>query len=184
MPSKNVIRELAAGEYYHVFNRGIDKSLVFKTKNDYGVFLYYLESFLSDPSRVSSSNPYRTNYQGRVRLVCYCLMPNHYHLFVQQVDDNGLPDFMRALANAYTQYFNTTYDRVGPVFQGRYKAVRIQNDPHFKGISRYIHENPKDLCSDFRNYPYSSYKFFSDKAPDWIHFGELKLGVEPLIKAL
>lgn len=72
-------------------------------------------------------------------------MPNHYHLLLRQEADHGIPRFMQKLGTAYTMYFNVKNKRVGPLFQGRYKAVHIGDEPYLLHLSRYIHINPLDL---------------------------------------
>ena len=69
-------------------------------------------------------------------------MDNHYHLLLQELDEDGISEFMKALSNAYTQYFNQKYDRVGALFQGRYKCRKVDEDSYFTLISKYIHLNP------------------------------------------
>lgn len=176
MPSPNVVRELIAGDYYHVYNRGVNKANLFHDDRDYKVFLYYLKTFLSPPDTLDVEEPFydprRTNYHKRLSLIAYCLMPNHFHLFVQQIDDIGLPEMMRSLANAYTKYFNRRYGRLGPLFQGRYKAARVGDDAYFMHLSRYIHANPKALKIELAKYQFSSYEYFINQSlerPIWLN---------------
>lgn len=175
MPSKHTIRSFFDGGYYHIFNRGVAKQDIYLDKQDYAVFLYYLKSFLSDPELLDKQDPFydsrRLSFHGKVELICYCLMPNHYHLFVTQLEDQGISDFMRALSNAYTKYFNNKYDRVGPIFQGRFKAAGVYSDMHFMHLSRYIHQNPIDLGKDILGYDYSSCRYFltEDDSPSWLN---------------
>ena len=104
-------------------------------------------------------------------------MPNHFHLFVQQKSKDGLKTFMKALSTNYVMYFNSKYDRVGPLFQGTYKAVRIETEPYYVHISRYIHRNPEELLARDQplcTYPYSSYKYYLDgNGPDWLDVSEI-----------
>jgi len=91
-------------------------------------------------------------------------MPNHFHILAKQIRDNGISTFLSKLSNSYTKYFNTRYKRVGPLFQGSFKAVRIENDDQLLHVSRYIHLNPliDYLTRNLRMYPYSSYPEFLD----------------------
>lgn len=95
-----------------------------------------------------------------IELVAFCLMPNHFHLLLRQEMDQGISDFMQKITNSYTRYFNTKHKRVGPVFQGAFKAVHVETDGQLLHLSRYIHLNP--LVSfivrdqDFLSYPWSS----------------------------
>ena len=69
-------------------------------------------------------------------------MPNHYHLLLRQLKQDGIVRFMQKLGTGYTMYFNKVYERVGGLFQGRYKAVIIDKEPHFTYLPFYIHANP------------------------------------------
>lgn len=97
-----------------------------------------------------------------VGLVAFCLMPNHIHLLVKQIVDEGISKYMRQISDSFTRYFNTKYQRVGPLFQGTFKAVRIENDEQLIHVSRYIHLNPLTSFvvreGNFINYPWSSLK--------------------------
>lgn len=89
-------------------------------------------------------------------------MPNHFHLLIKQVEDNGISVFVSKLINSYTKYFNTKYNRVGPLFQGQFKSVLIENDEQLIHLSRYIHLNPlvAHLIMDLKDYRWSSYSEF------------------------
>lgn len=142
--------------FYHVFNRGLEKREIFKSKADYEAFLKIL-----------------TLLQVRfaVKIHSYCLMPNHYHLFVETPKPN-LSRFMRELNGSYTQSFNRSYNRVGPLFQGRFKAILVDQDNYALELSRYIHLNPvKAKISELaQDYPWSSYAFFvgNKKKPEFL----------------
>lgn len=85
-------------------------------------------------------------------------MPNHYHLLIQQLSENGITEFLRKISDSYTRYFNTKHNRVGPLFQGSFKAKLIENDEYLLQLSKYIHRNPFPLKMwEGRVYPYSSY---------------------------
>ncbi|MDP3726244.1 MAG: transposase, partial [bacterium] len=80
-----------------------------------------------------------------VQIHAFCLMPNHYHMLVSPLIDDGIPKFMKKLNMGYAKYFNEKYSRIGALWQGKYKSVAIQGDPHFSWIPYYIHFNPLDL---------------------------------------
>ena len=137
---------------------------------DYSVFISYLASYLSPddlqgPSLQEKVAPSRVprNFFGEIRLLSYCLMPNHFHLLVKQESDRGIDHFMRSLSTKYVRYFNSKYKRVGPLFQGIYKAVRVLDEYQFVYLSKYIHRNPvgilayKDHPCRLEDYRYSSY---------------------------
>lgn len=167
MPSRNVIKEYAKDHYYHVYNRGVNKQLIFLDSQDKSQFLKILQRHLN-PSDTSTKNdglPYR-KFDTELELLCYCLMGNHFHLlFYIKGEGKSLAVFMQSVLTAYTMYFNKKYKRVGTLFQGVFKAARISNDSYLIHISRYIHLNPRT----FRTYFYSSLSFYlSNSSPDWI----------------
>ena len=100
------------------------------------------------------------NYFNKIELLCYVLMPNHFHLEIRQKNRNDMEDFMRSLITKYSKYFNKRYDRVGPLFQGRYSAVLITNERYLLHLGRYIHLNPQEIVANkhsLSSYPWSSY---------------------------
>lgn len=169
MPSKNVIKNYEPGGYYHIYNRGVNKRLIFKDQKDYSTFLSYLQIYLSPPPTLQGSSlkvaPSRElkNYAKEIELISYCLMPNHFHLMIKQNSEYGINHFMRSLCTKYSKYFNTRHERVGHLFQGIYKAVHITNEYQFTYLTKYIHRNPlslsayKDDPRRLLNYKFSSY---------------------------
>lgn len=91
-------------------------------------------------------------------------MPNHFHLLLKQTSDNGISKFMGKTLNSYTRYFNTLNKRVGPLFQGAFKAVRIKTGEQLLHISRYIHLNPyvSNIVKDPSLYKWSSFNAYAD----------------------
>ena len=169
MPSKHSIKEYEPGAYYHIYNRGVEKREVFQDDADYKTFLGYLRLYLTDPNLPGDSRQARApskpvkNYTNKISLLAYCLMPNHFHLFIRQTGIDDICHFMRSLMSEYVRYFNTKYDRVGSLFQGPYKAVKVESEEQWVYLAKYIHRNPLDL-SPFREspgrlaeYKYSSY---------------------------
>lgn len=170
------MKQYESGGYYHIYNRGVEKRAVFLDELDYKTFLSYLKMYLLQPTEriaglqgqslkvAPSRQP--NNFQGEISLIAYCLMPNHFHLFVRQNSDHGIEYFMRSLATKYVQYFNARYRRVGHLFQGRYKAVAVETEYQYTYLTKYIHRNPlslaayKDSPCRLREYPYSSYEVY------------------------
>ncbi|MBL8121587.1 transposase [Candidatus Saccharibacteria bacterium] len=165
MPSRNVIREFAENEYYHVYNRGVEKRIIFVDEQDYTVFLGLLKKYLLG-KQTSKTDRHRINrIDNEVQLLAYCLMPNHFHLLLHQTSIDGVNKLMRKLATGYVMYFNNRYMRVGGLFQGPYKASRINADAYLHHISRYIHLNP----DDYKTWPYSSYQNYTGKrSQEWL----------------
>jgi len=165
---------LVNGEYYHVFNRGVARQSIFQTKRDYERFLLTLTycRFRKAPTPLSWFLRLRSSERDRlmqsrgragqteVSLICFVLMPNHFHFLLRQEVEEGISRFTGRIANSYTKYFNTKYDRVGPLLQGAFKAVRIETDAQLLHVSRYIHLNPLSAHvvtpSTWLNYPWSS----------------------------
>lgn len=97
-----------------------------------------------------------------VEMIAFCLMPNHFHLLLKQVQENGISAFTGNFTNSYTRYFNTKQKRIGPLFQGKFKAVRVETNEQLLHLSRYIHLNPYSsylikTLDKLENYPYSSF---------------------------
>lgn len=99
-----------------------------------------------------------------IHIICYCLIPNHYHLLVKQVVDRGIEKIIHKVGTGYTNYFNKKYNRSGALFQGKYKAKHIEDDLYLAQLSTYIHLNPiSHRCTnDISNYPWSSYLDYVD----------------------
>lgn len=180
--SRNI--NFAPGEYYHIYNRGTDKRKIFLKKYDYDRFLALLYlansnehidlkrqgSTLSEASSINKG-------KKLVEICAYCLMPNHFHLIVKEVDDNGISRFMQKLTTAYTMYFNKANNRSGSLFQGRFKAQHANEDNYLSYLISYIHLNPITLTDKswkekgiqdskwaetfLDNYKYSSYLDYS-----------------------
>lgn len=156
---------LVNGEYYHIYNRGVAKLPIFSQARNYShfinTFLYY--QFSDVPVRFSQFDPKihsRLSQNRHVELICYCLMPNHFHFLVRQTQDNGITIFMSKLSNSYTRYYNIQYLRIGPLFQGEFKAVRVESQEQLIHLSRYIHINPitNYLVKNLSAYRWSSYR--------------------------
>lgn len=169
MPARNVVRQFIENQYLHIYNRGVEKRKIFLDDEDYKIFLYYLFIYLADPALVINSYPKlrfnlkNNNLYGKISLIAFCLMPNHFHLLVHQNQKEAATKLLKQVTNAYTKYFNTKYNRVGPLMQGKYKAVAIDNDTYLLHLSRYIHQNPLKInfvLNALRNYPWSSYPLY------------------------
>jgi len=146
MPYREV--KFFSGGYYHIYSRGNEKREIFIDKKDYERFLSRLEEYKEI---------------HKVSIICYCLMPNHYHFILRQNTEKSLSFFLHRLMVSYSMYFNKRYKRVGHLFQGNFKAKLIDKDEYLLHLSRYIHLNPLEISSsksDLRYYPWSSYLEF------------------------
>lgn len=174
MPAKNLIKEYEAGGYYHVYNRGVEKRIIFCDVEDYQKFIGLLKVYLTkqnlqgvtlkdDLNRTISPSRALNNFSEEVELLAYCLMPNHFHMLMRQFTDRGMASFMQSLLTKYVIYFNKKYKRVGGLFQSTYKTVKITSEEQFTYITKYIHRNPlPDLptrlhLEGLADYKYSSY---------------------------
>lgn len=151
MPLRTVY--FATDCFYHVYNRGSEKRIIFQSSRDYTNFLLRVEEI---------------GKKFAIQILCYCLMPNHFHLLIKQASSYSIAQFMNSLQLGYAKFFNTKYQRVGPLFQGRFKAKLLENEAYLLQLSAYIHRNPvprlinpeksRDLAlSTLNEYPYSSY---------------------------
>jgi len=175
--------KIAPGEYYHVFNRGMNKHLIFHDNADRARFLFlilYFQSPVTFPQIGRSTKSFvkhsvfdigkeieRKIIKAKfVELTAFCLMPNHFHLIVKEVEENGTSRYMQRVLNSYTKYYNTKYKKSGHLFQGPYKVVHVENNTQLLYLSAYIHRNPRELkewLNKENNYPWSSYQDFINK---------------------
>ncbi len=144
MPRKSI--PLVAGETYHVFNRGVDKRIIFFDSNDYLRFYNSLNHFNNTEPVFSLFESIRM--KGRlnskkklVKIFAYCSLPNHFHLLLQQVSDNGISEFLKKVTGGYTSYFNDKYERSGALFQGRFKRIQVPSNEKLLQLSAYINYN-------------------------------------------
>ncbi len=171
--------EFTDGGIYHVYNRGVEKRVLFADEGDYHRFLNSLYEFNDEQPSVNTSYRYYLSKRRKsaagmllhqiarmtlVEILAFCLMPNHYHIMLRQVNDHGITRFMRKLGTGYTMYFNKKYDRSGVLFQGKFKASHLTEEEHFLHLPHYIHTNPLKLnyrgptSIDFlMNYRWSSF---------------------------
>lgn len=189
MPAKYSRKQFQADGYYHLYNRGVEKRAIFRSERDYRVLLSYLATYLlpkdtvalqqalaaadlSSKERDSLLKQLRLkNFADTIEIVAFCLMPNHFHFLARQKTVSAIDQFMSALWTRYTMYFNKTYHRVGPLFQGVYKAVPVETDEQLLHLSRYIHTNPYSLSGkSLRTYRYSSYpEYLNMRKSSWIN---------------
>ncbi len=114
-------------KYYHVYNRGANKDLIFLNSENYRYCIRLLEKYLP---------------HYKISILAYCLMPNHYHFLLRQNVGGSISHFIQTVFNAYTQALNKTADRSGTLFQGRAKGIEIDSDEYAVRLCRYIHYNP------------------------------------------
>ena len=195
--------KLVNGEIYHIVVRGVGDSLIFKDINDYyrGIFSLYefnntnpvsivkrrqeiqtikkkfREQFSTKKRRELFSSKSLEMVDKRnhmVEVLAFCFMPNHIHLLLRQIKDDGITQFMRKFGAGYAAYFNKRYNRQGHLFQSRFRAVHVKNDEQLKTVFVYIHsngisliepkwkevgiKNPKKVIKFLEDYKWSSYQ--------------------------
>lgn len=152
-------REEYIGGIYHVIARGNNKEYIFKESIDKGYFIKIIKESMEG-----------MNY----RLYGYVLMDNHYHLLLQ-VFDKKLQEIMHQINNKYSKYFNYKYKRVGHVFQGRYKAILVQDERYLVSLLRYIHQNPlkAGMCKKVEEYKWSSDIFYRTNNSSFINIATI-----------
>ncbi|MFA5942767.1 MAG: transposase [Candidatus Paceibacterota bacterium] len=149
MERKHIISE---GEYYHIYNRGVEKRKTFLTKEDYNRFkrlLYLANGTERFVFRDIQNKELKDIDRGEplVAIAAWVLMPNHFHILVKEIVEGGTAAFMEKLCTGYSSYFNKRHGRVGPLFQGRYKSQHIEEDTHLKYLFAYMHLNPIKLLN-------------------------------------
>ena len=148
---------IVVNEFYHIYNRGYDKKIIFKNENDYFRFL-------------NTILRYQKEYQT-ITLYSYCLLPNHFHFLIKDKQTkraSTISHFMRKLQNSYAKYFNIKHERKWQLFEWRYKANLIDNEDYFLNCISYINANPIKhwIIKNINDRKFSSYWYFSK----WIQF--------------
>jgi len=150
---------------YHIYNRGVGKMKIFEDDKDFRVFLHRLkENLFPEKKKAENFILKKKVYERKLLppksfdLICYCLMPNHFHLLMQQKTDLPISKLVSKICTGYSMYFNKKHDRIGTLFQDAFKAVRIENNEQLLWISLYIHGNPQKskLVEKPENYKWSS----------------------------
>ena len=144
--------QLVPEEFYHVYNRGTDKRVIFLDPADYTRFTELL--FLSNSKRAVNVRDIKVGERtvfdfnrgdNLVAIGAYCLMPNHFHILVTPLIEDGVSMFMSKLCTGYSMYFNRRYKRTGALFQGTFKSEHVDSDEYLKYLYSYIHLNPIKL---------------------------------------
>ncbi|MFA5888664.1 MAG: transposase [Candidatus Paceibacterota bacterium] len=134
------------GEFYHLYNRGTDKRIIFADKKDYEHFLFLMH-ICNTTKNIESRNINETfnREETLVDIGAYCLMPNHFHFLVYEKTEGGVSKYMLKLMTGYSMYFNKKYERTGKLYEGVFKSIHTQNDNYLKYLYSYIHLNPAKL---------------------------------------
>lgn len=180
--------QFEVGEWYHCFNRGIEKRTTFEDPRDYERFLslLYLANdtvpiTLFNEKNLSLTDALMSRRKETIVTVgAYCLMPNHYHLVLREESERGISTFMQKIGTAYAMYFNTKNKRTGNLFMKPFRSKHISDDRYFQQVVEYVHFNPAELFEpewkqgeirdsaslkkNLLTYPYGSLKDFTDKS--------------------
>ncbi|MFA5791491.1 MAG: transposase [Candidatus Paceibacterota bacterium] len=191
-------KKFTSGNIYHIYNRGNNKEKIFFNDQDYKAFLFRFglclgfteeelnkEKFIAMPySRIRITQTIKNNFKLHV----FSLMPNHFHLIIEQIGDISISNLMLKVCTSYVRYMNKKYKRVGHAFQDKFKAILIENNPQLMWTSAYIHMNAvKDrIVKHPSEYLWSSYNDYASNRNLSIINKELLLGtfgdVENFIK--
>jgi putative transposase len=191
-------RLLKEGGIYHIINRGVEKRDIFLDRQDYSRFIIGLECFNCLESinlwiflRLNKNHEnlqsllkeklqtFRSQKrEPLVEVLAFVLMSNHYHLIVKEIKSGGISQFLKKMGG-YSAYFNHRYDRVGPLFQSRFKSIEIQDERQMAVVFNYLHTNPVEMIEPgwkkfhvqdpkraieyIRSYPWSSYSDYIGK---------------------
>jgi len=142
-------------EYYHIYNRGVDKRDIFMNKKDIHRFILSVKEFNTVCPVGSIRDVTRDKFDVKtkclkrrckkkellVSIVCYCFNPNHFHFILKQEIEGGISEFLKRLLGGYAKYFNTVHNRSGALFQGRFKSHLVDNDQYFLKIFPYVNIN-------------------------------------------
>lgn len=160
MPRRKEV--ISPNGYYHVYNRGVNKEILFFDEKDYSFFLQKIQiNKLKIP----------------ISLLGYCLMPNHYHFLAttqtrttRETGSDNISKFFHNIQVSYAMYFNNKYKHSGYVFQGRFQAKQIERENYLQYLSCYIHYNPKEavLVNNPVKWRYSSLSSFLSNSTDLI----------------
>lgn len=181
---------LVTEQTYHILNRGVNAVPIFEEKRDYNRFLLAAKYYQNQSTPFQFSRLLKMSKERKVAVckkmafaknflvdvVAYCLMPNHFHLILRQSKDNGITNFVRLLTDSYVRYFNIKYQRKGPLFVGRFRAVRVSTEEQLLHLSRYVHLNPfSDFVvkkmKDLSSYQYSSLSEYLSGEQKWCNKG-------------
>jgi putative transposase len=129
--SKKTEYRAAENEYFHIYNRGVANRLIFDSRDNYDFFLVKVNH---------AFNP------SEIKIICFCLMPNHFHFVIQQLVHDGISRFMGLVCNGYAKALNNQRGSTGHVFESKYKIKHINSENYLLWLSRYVHRNPKEAC--------------------------------------
>ena len=150
--------------YYHVYNRGAGRRKIFENAADKAKFISIIARYLDDNEYVRGDGVLYE--KSSVKLIAYCLMGNHFHLLLfQDQNSTDIQQFVKSVTSAYARYYNLHHNRSGYLFEGSFKAKRIDDDTYLEHITRYIHLNPRTYLT----YKWSSLpEYLKHRNTEWV----------------
>ncbi len=169
--------KLVTGDVHHVFSKSIMGFIIFNNMSDFqrikDLCKYYsiekpsikFSSYLKIVDKDNFSKKYFADNRSLVKIIAYCIMPTHIHLVLRQEHDRGISVFMNNILNGYTRYFNERINRKGPLWESRFKNVRVSTDEQLLHLTRYLHLNPSTakLVESPEEWKHSSYREYLGK---------------------
>jgi len=162
--------KIIIGEYYHIFNRGVEKRKLFNNNRDYSRFvnamiLLNIERSSKMPSEKIDINDYPSDDERLVDIVAYCLNSNHFHFILKENKKNGIATFIKKVCTSHAMYFNKKYKRSGVLFQGRFKSKHIGSNDLLLYLSAYVNCNSQvHRVKDAEEYLWCSFPEYLEKS--------------------
>ena len=177
MPKRKEL--LVNGEIYHVYNRSVSNLEIFSAKREFSrafelLNFYRFEQLLKFSKFKTLSSKNKNNYLEQIKkggpmteIYSYALMPDHYHLLLKQLKDDGIKKFISNFQNGFAKYFNIKNENRGSIFINPFKAKRVTSDEILLHVSRYIHLNPSTSYliefEDLKNSPRTSFPYYLEE---------------------
>lgn len=146
MPSRHVVKDFSLTDSFHVLNRGTGQRDIFDDNHDRARFMRTITSRIQG------------KLNGRVTLRGFCLMSNHFHLVLTQIDEDAITKLMHGAMTSYVMQYNIRHNRVGALFQDRYKAIPLPDTRAIRSVLAYVHLNPG---RDYESHEYSSHDLYA-----------------------
>lgn len=167
------MKKIFEGDIVHVFNKSIANYGIFNNQDNSNRFIQILDYYNNLDYKVNLATYLKNNpdYSPQllnnkekplIKFLAYCIMPDHYHLLVKILEENCLSKYINNIENSYTRFFNIKFERKGPLWQSRFKMVKIKSNEQLIHVSRYIHLNPttSNLVEKPEEWSFSSYKYY------------------------
>jgi putative transposase len=156
--------------FFHVYNRGADRRSIFNSETDIQYFYSLFYRYLTNNQLRNSNGRSFPNYHNKVRIHAFCLMTDHFHFALEELEEGAIGKFMQSLKSAYCRYFNQKYSRTGVLFETKYQRRFITSSEDLFSLSRYVHLNALAMQKDYWKYHHSSFQYYlNNTGPDWLY---------------